>query len=63
MTTADETWTVRAEGVARATLARHADDVDRRGRWPAESVAALAEMGLLGLIHGPGDGVWFMGWG
>jgi alkylation response protein AidB-like acyl-CoA dehydrogenase len=42
-------WASRADAVARETLARHAEDVDRRGRWPAESVRALAESGLLGL--------------
>jgi alkylation response protein AidB-like acyl-CoA dehydrogenase len=38
-----------ANDVASATLARHADDVDQHGRWPVESVLALAESGLLGL--------------
>jgi alkylation response protein AidB-like acyl-CoA dehydrogenase len=38
-----------ARTVAREVLARHADDVDREGRWPAESIAALAEVGLLGM--------------
>jgi alkylation response protein AidB-like acyl-CoA dehydrogenase len=42
-------WQARAETVARTVLARHADEVDRQGRWPAESVHALAEAGLLGL--------------
>src|SRR5262245_58589486 len=45
----DNAWVAKAEAVARAVLARHADDVDSKGRWPAESVAALVEVGLLGL--------------
>jgi alkylation response protein AidB-like acyl-CoA dehydrogenase len=54
-------WPARAGAIAREVLARHADDVDRRGRWPAESVAALAEAGLLGLtvpaeFGGAGEG-------
>jgi alkylation response protein AidB-like acyl-CoA dehydrogenase len=35
--------------VAGEALSRHAGDVDVRGRWPAESVGALADAGLLGL--------------
>src|SRR3954454_1225648 len=42
-------WPPRAETIAREVLARHADDVDRRARWPAEGIAALAEAGFLGL--------------
>ena len=42
-------WAARAESVARDVLAPHADDVDRTGRWPAESVAELGKSGLLGL--------------
>ena len=49
MTSAETPWVAKAEAVARAVLARHADDVDGKGRWPAESVAALAQAGLLGL--------------
>jgi alkylation response protein AidB-like acyl-CoA dehydrogenase len=41
-------WITRADA-ARDFLARHAADVDREARWPAEGVAALAEAGLLGL--------------
>jgi alkylation response protein AidB-like acyl-CoA dehydrogenase len=40
-------WVARAERVALQVLASHADDVDRQGRWPRESVTALAEAGLL----------------
>ncbi|HEY7424435.1 MAG TPA: acyl-CoA dehydrogenase family protein, partial [Gemmataceae bacterium] len=39
----------KAEDLAREVLARHADDVDRQGRWPGESLASLRESGLLGL--------------
>jgi alkylation response protein AidB-like acyl-CoA dehydrogenase len=42
-------WISRADGVARDVLARHAAEVDREARWPAESVTALAGAGLLGL--------------
>jgi alkylation response protein AidB-like acyl-CoA dehydrogenase len=38
-----------AKRVSVETLAAHADEVDREGRWPTESVAALANAGLLGL--------------
>jgi alkylation response protein AidB-like acyl-CoA dehydrogenase len=54
-------WLGVAERVAGVTLARHANDVDQTGRWPAESLAELAEAGLLGLtvpaaLGGPGAG-------
>jgi alkylation response protein AidB-like acyl-CoA dehydrogenase len=49
MTQTTNDWLARAEVVAREVLARHAGDVDRQGRWPAESIAALADAGLLGL--------------
>ncbi len=42
-------WVRVAETTADETLAPHADDVDRRGRWPAEGVAALGKAGLFGL--------------
>lgn len=38
-----------AERIAREVLAVHAEEVDREGRWPQESVTALREAGLLGL--------------
>ena len=47
MTPAENTWLATAETVAGDVLDRHACDAD--GRWPAESVAALAASGLLGL--------------
>jgi alkylation response protein AidB-like acyl-CoA dehydrogenase len=42
-------WIAKADGVARDVLAKHAADVDRDARWPAECVTALAGAGLLGL--------------
>ena len=51
-----EGWLRRAEEVGRDVLARHAADVDRSGRWPAESVAALGEAGLMGLTLPVGVG-------
>jgi alkylation response protein AidB-like acyl-CoA dehydrogenase len=61
MSSVETNWLGVADAVAREALARHADDVDQRGRWPAESVAALAESGLLGLtmpraLGGAGEG-------
>jgi alkylation response protein AidB-like acyl-CoA dehydrogenase len=49
MTSGENNWVNRAEDLAREVLARHAEDVDRQGRWPEESIAALGESGLLGL--------------
>jgi alkylation response protein AidB-like acyl-CoA dehydrogenase len=46
---AENPWAGRAEALAREVLARHAEDVDRQGRWPDESMDALGEAGLLGL--------------
>ena len=61
VTIAENKWVGRAEELAREVLARHADDVDRRGRWPSESLSALAESELLGLtipasLGGVGEG-------
>src|SRR5262249_53347028 len=61
MSSAETKWPGVADSVAREALACHADDVDQHGRWPAESVAALAESGLLGLtvprgLGGAGEG-------
>lgn len=57
----ENNWVARAKQVAGDVLSRHADDVDRSGRWPEESVAALADAGLLGLsidgaLGGAGEG-------
>jgi alkylation response protein AidB-like acyl-CoA dehydrogenase len=49
MTNGDNKWVDRAEGLAREVLSGHAKDVDRQGRWPNESIAALGTSGLLGL--------------
>jgi alkylation response protein AidB-like acyl-CoA dehydrogenase len=38
-----------AETAARDVLSQHAADVDARGRFPSESIAALKQAGLLGL--------------
>ena len=57
----DNRWIVRAREVTAEVLAPHADDVDRTARWPAESIKALGQTGLLGLtvdcsFGGPGEG-------
>jgi alkylation response protein AidB-like acyl-CoA dehydrogenase len=62
VTDANNKWIGKAEDLAREVLAHHADDVDRQGRWPGESLAALGESGLLGLTvpstcGGAGEGV------
>jgi alkylation response protein AidB-like acyl-CoA dehydrogenase len=61
MTNNMEKWSGRAADVAGEALRLHADDVDRAGRWPAESINALREAGLLGLtvpseFGGAGEG-------
>ncbi len=61
MSNAENLWVCKAHELGRAVLARHAEDVDRRGRWPAESVEALGRAGLLGLtvpaaLGGAGEG-------
>ncbi len=55
----DETGTRFAQAAAKLAtevLAKHAQDVDARGRFPSESLAALAEAGLLGLCVAPSLG-------
>ncbi len=42
-------WVQKAEEIARTVLTSHAEEVDRLGRWPGESIDALGESGLLGL--------------
>jgi alkylation response protein AidB-like acyl-CoA dehydrogenase len=42
-------WLKRAETSSRDVLAKHAADVDREARWPAESLDALRKAGLMGL--------------
>ena len=39
----------RAEGIANTRIARNAEEVDAQCSWPADSLNALAEAGLLGL--------------
>jgi alkylation response protein AidB-like acyl-CoA dehydrogenase len=61
LTTSGNRWLDSAATLARDVLACHADDVDQQGRWPAESVAALRQSGLLGLtapaaFNGGGEG-------
>jgi alkylation response protein AidB-like acyl-CoA dehydrogenase len=45
----DNKWVKKTEEIARGVLASHAEEVDRLGRWPGESISALGESGLLGL--------------
>jgi alkylation response protein AidB-like acyl-CoA dehydrogenase len=57
----NDKWLKLAESVSRDTLAQHAESVDRDGRWPGESLAALSRSGLLGLtvpdsFGGAGEG-------
>jgi len=49
MSQSAEHYVAQATSVASEVLAKHAADVDRQARWPAESLAALAQAGLLGL--------------
>jgi alkylation response protein AidB-like acyl-CoA dehydrogenase len=49
MSRVDNKWVDKAEGVACEILARNAEDVDRQGRWPGESLDALGKSGLFGL--------------
>ena len=54
-------WLAAARAVG-GVAGRHADDVDRRARFPAEAIAALKQEKLLGLLvpeseGGPGGGI------
>lgn len=42
-------WQLAAREVTKSVVAHHAEDVDAEARWPAESMEALGEAGLLGL--------------
>jgi alkylation response protein AidB-like acyl-CoA dehydrogenase len=53
MSSVETKWVSAAETVAKEVLGRHAEDVDRQGRWPVESLKALNEVGLLGLVVPP----------
>lgn len=51
-----------AAGVSQTVVREHAEDVDSRARWPAESIRALGDAGLLGLhvgadLGGRGEGM------
>ena len=43
--------------------ARHADDVDREARFPAESMKALGEAGIWGVLSSPEVGGLGLGFG
>lgn len=43
-------WRDALERAATEVVARHADDVDKQGRFPNEAVDALAKAGLLGAV-------------
>jgi alkylation response protein AidB-like acyl-CoA dehydrogenase len=49
-------WIERAHAIGHGVLAKHAAEVDSAGRWPGESVAALAKEGFLGLTLPAGVG-------
>lgn len=42
-------WVAKAELISGDVLAKHAADVDKQARWPAESIDALKAGGFLGL--------------
>ncbi len=46
----------KAKSVASEVLAKHAGDVDASGRYPSESMAAIADAGLYGLCISPDFG-------
>lgn len=50
LTAEQEAIVARAKAVAESTIAAHAADVDEKGRFPAESMQALADAGLWGLL-------------
>lgn len=50
MSQSSEHHVAQATSIANEVLAKHAADVDRQARWPTESLAALAQAGLYGLI-------------
>jgi alkylation response protein AidB-like acyl-CoA dehydrogenase len=56
VTQSDNRWLNKAQALSREVLAPHADDVDRQGRWPEESIGALRASGLLGLTVPEGYG-------
>jgi len=50
LTPEQEALIVKVEDLAESVIAAHAADVDEKGRFPAESMQALAEAGLYGLL-------------
>jgi alkylation response protein AidB-like acyl-CoA dehydrogenase len=50
MTTSSETYQQKLERVCAQTIAAAAPDVDRKGAFPAESIAALKSAGLMGAV-------------
>jgi acyl-CoA dehydrogenase len=55
-------WIAAARAVGSEVASRHADDVDKQARFPAEALAALKERKLLGILvpnseGGPGAGI------
>jgi alkylation response protein AidB-like acyl-CoA dehydrogenase len=51
--TVQRSWHERAGAIAKDVLRPHARDVDLKGRFPEEAIAALAGSGLLGLFVPP----------
>ena len=50
LTPEQEAIIIKVEDIAESTIAAHAADVDEKGRFPAESMKALADAGLYGLL-------------
>lgn len=49
-------WLAAARAVGVEVASRHADDVDRQARFPAEAFAALKKAGLLGILVPKSEG-------
>ncbi len=56
MTTAADTFFSKVDSIATDITATHAERVDREGAFPKETIAALGEAGLLGLVSSPDVG-------
>ncbi len=50
LTSEQEAVVAKARAIAETTIASHAGDVDEKSRFPAESMKALADAGLYGLL-------------
>ncbi len=66
MQNAKNIWAERVNDLASGVLQEHAADVDVNGRWPEESIQALADAGFFGLtlpeqIGGAGQGPFVFG--